>query len=121
MLFLLGLAVSAGLHGLYDWTVNRSLLAAASIVWMSFLIFYALCARPRIVSISDGLQFQGDLNFRDKREITIAVRRFYGDCRRYCRNFSVARVSLSRDLAAKIGAIAKRLSPNLKLTELLVA
>jgi RsiW-degrading membrane proteinase PrsW (M82 family) len=48
--FIMGLALSAALHGLYDWLVGRSFLAAATTVWLSFVLFYSLCARPRTVS-----------------------------------------------------------------------
>jgi RsiW-degrading membrane proteinase PrsW (M82 family) len=58
VLFLLGLAASAGLHGLYDWTVDRSMLAAATVVWLSFVLFYALSARPRIVLGEHALQME---------------------------------------------------------------
>lgn len=55
VLFILGLAASAGLHGIYDWLVDRSLLAAATLVWLSFVLFYALIARPRTVPSGDAL------------------------------------------------------------------
>lgn len=44
-LFIVGLAVSSTLHGLYDWASFRSTLAAASMASVSFILFYAYMSK----------------------------------------------------------------------------
>lgn len=55
VLFVFGLAASAGLHGVYDWMVARSLLGAAIVVWLTFVLFYTLAARPQIFATEEVL------------------------------------------------------------------
>lgn len=44
-LFLVGLAVSGTLHGLYDWASTRSMIAATSMASVSFMLFYAYMSK----------------------------------------------------------------------------
>ena len=46
ILFLVGLGLSAGLHGTYDWLCDKNMALAALTNAVAFVIFYTLVMRP---------------------------------------------------------------------------